>query len=215
MPEKEPKTKKKSNNSRVIVLAVLIVVVIGGGIGGSVYFAASSKTVYIDNAQIEAPVVDLGPNSSGILQAVYVSEGDVVAPNTVVAEVGTELIKTTQGGLVTLVNNNVGTTVNPGDTVVETLDPTTLRVVGQIQEDKGLVDIVPGDQVSFEVDAFGGKKYEGVVDEVAPEAQSSDVVFNISDQREEQDFDVKVRFDTTAYPELKNGMSARIWVYKN
>ncbi len=46
------------------------------------------------------------------------------------------------------------------------------------------------------------------MDEVSPEAQAGDVVFQISDQREEQIFDVKVRFDPTAYPELKDGMSA-------
>ena len=47
-----------------------------------------------------------------------------------------------------------------------------------------------------------------------PTAESSDVVFTVSDQRQEQNFDVKIKFDTTLYPELKNGMSAKIWVYK-
>ena len=197
------------------MLAAFLVVVLGGGIGAFAYLSAANKTVYIDKAQIEAPAVDLGPSAPGILEAVYVAEGDIVAPNTVVAEVGTELIKTTQGGLVTLVNNNIGKTVNPGETVVETIDPSTLRVEGQVEEDKGLVDIMPGQRAVFEVDAFGGKQYEGVVDEVAPEAVSNDVVFTISDKRQEQNFDVKVRFDTTQYPELKDGMSAKIWVYKN
>ncbi len=200
---------------RVIVLAAFIVVVVGGSIAAFTYLSASSKTIYIDKAQIAAPAVDLGPSAPGILQAVYVAEGDIVAPNTVVAEVGTELIKTTQGGLVTVVNNNIGKTVSPGNTVVETIDPLALRVTGQIAEDKGLVDIKPGQRAVFEIDAFGSKQYEGIVDEVAPEAVSSDVVFTISDKRQEQNFEVKVRFDTVKYPELKNGMSAKIWVYKN
>jgi hypothetical protein len=54
----------------------------------------------------------------------------------------------------------------------------------------------------------------GIVDEVSPTSRASDVVFNISDQRPTNQFDVKVRFDPSEYPELKNGMSARIWVYK-
>jgi len=64
------------------------------------------------------------------------------------------------------------------------------------------------------VDAFGSKTYKGVVDEVSPTSNQSDVVFNISDQRPTNQFEVKVRFDPTLYPELKNGMSAKIWVYK-
>ena len=53
----------------------------------------------------------------------------------------------------------------------------------------------------------------GVIDEIAPTANASGIVFNISGQRETQQFDIKARFDATKYPELKNGMSARMWVY--
>jgi hypothetical protein len=49
---------------------------------------------------------------------------------------------------------------------------------------------------------------------VAPTSEQSDVVFNISDQRPTSQFAIYVRFDTTQYPQLKNGMSAKIWVYK-
>jgi membrane fusion protein (multidrug efflux system) len=199
----------------VLILAAFLILCVGGGIAALAYLSASSKTVYIDKAQIQAPIVELGPTAAGTLRAVNVQEGDVIAPNTVVAQVGTEPITSTSGGLVIMVNNNIGAQINPGDAVVETIDPTQLRVVGQIEEDKGLVDIQPGQRAEFTVDAFGGEKFTGVVDEVAPTSNSSDVVFSISDKREEQNFDVKVRFDTTANPQLKNGMSAKIWVYKN
>jgi len=71
-----------------------------------------------------------------------------------------------------------------------------------------------GDAVTCTVDAFGGKSYQGVVDEVSPTSRARDVVFTISDQRPINQFDVKVRFAPAKYPELKNGMSARIWIYK-
>ncbi len=215
MAPTQPTEEKKGLDRRVLVLAAFLVIVIGGGIAGAAYLAAASKTVYIDKSQIEAPVVDLGPGASGILKAVYVHEGDTIAPNTVVAQVGTELIKSQNGGLVITTNNNIGKSIGQNETVVAVIDPTQLRVVGQIAEDKGLVDIHAGQRAEFTVDAFGGQKYTGIVDEVAPSAESGDVVFNISDKRQEQDFDVKVRFDTAAHPELKNGMSAKIWVYKN
>ena len=58
------------------------------------------------------------------------------------------------------------------------------------------------------------EQFKGVVDEVAPTSEQSDVVFNISDERPTNQFAVYVRFDPTQYPQLKNGMSAKIWVYK-
>jgi multidrug resistance efflux pump len=99
-------------------------------------------------------------------------------------------------------------------TVATMVDPTQLRVVGSLDENKGLSSVQVGDAATFTVDAFGGKKYQGVVDEVSPTSNQSDVVFNISDARPTNEFSVYVRFDPTLYPELKNGMSARISIYK-
>jgi multidrug resistance efflux pump len=212
MPEN--KKEKKSNSRLPLIVAAFILVVIGGGIAGTAYVASSSKTVYIENSLIQAPVVNLSPTADGTLSAVYVSAGDIIAPNTVVATVGTELIKSTSGGMVLTADNNIGKTVSKSDVVVSMIDPTQLRVVGQVQEDKGLVDIAPGQRAVFTVDAFGSKQFDGVVDEVSPTSKNSDVVFNVSDKRAEQNFDIKVRFDTAAHPELKNGMSAKLWVYK-
>jgi multidrug resistance efflux pump len=210
-----PKQKEaKKTDRRVLILAAFLIVIVGGAIAALAYIAAGSKTVYIDKAQIHAPSIFLSPTAQGTLREVDVRPGDIVAPNAVVAQVGNELIKTTSGGLVISVNDNVGKLVSAGDTVVEMIDPTALRVVGEVQEDKGLVAIQPGERAIFTVDAFGGTQYDGVVDEVSPTAQSGDVVFSVSDKRQEQNFDIKIRFDIIAHPELKNGMSAKIWVYK-
>jgi PAS domain-containing protein len=88
-----------------------------------------------------------------------------------------------------------------------------LRVVAQVEEDKGLANIKVGQRVAFTVDVFGSKKFEGVVDEVSPTSRQGDVVFNISSQRQVNEFNVKIRFDVSKYPELKNGMSAKAWIY--
>jgi hypothetical protein len=87
-------------------------------------------------------------------------------------------------------------------------------VVGHVQETKGLKYLQVGQAAMFKIDAFGGKKYYGVVDEIGETSRQSGIIFNISDKREVREFDVKVRFDVNAYPELKNGMSAKLWVYK-
>ena len=162
-----------------------------------------------------APQIDLAPTVAGVLQDVYVHEGDEVTANAAVALVGKQLVKAKVSGLIITVHNDIGKIFNPGEAVVSMIQPDELRVVGQIDEDKGLSNIRVGERAVFTVDAFGSKEYQGVVDEVSPTSRSSDVVFNISDQRQINQFNVKVRFDIGAYPELKNGMSARIWVYKN
>jgi len=205
----------EEKKSRVpLMVAAAIVLVIGGGIAAAAYLLVSSQQVYIDKAALNAPSIPLAPSSSDTLKQVFVSPGDTIAPNTVVAQVGTELIKSTVGGLVISTDNDVGALVAAGTPVVTMIDPTQLRVVGQLDENKGLTDVKVGDRATFTVDAYGGKKFEGVVDEVSPTSRTGDIVFSISDKREAQSFDVKVSFDRSAYPDLKNGMSARIWVFK-
>ena len=190
--------------------AILILAVAGS----ATYLIISGATIAIDAASISAPLINLSPTTSGRLNAVYANEGDILPANTPVALVGTEVIKTKVAGLVAHVTDTIGAQVAPGQVVVEMIDPSQLRVVGKIDETKGLAQVQVGDPVSFTVDAFGGKTFTGVVDEISPISNQSDIVFNISSEREIQQFDIKARFDTSIYPQLKNGMSARMWIYK-
>ena len=103
---------------------------------------------------------------------------------------------------------------NASQAVVTMIDPSELRVVGQVEEDKGLKDISVGQQAVFTVDAFGSKKYIGTVEQISPTSNQSGIVFNISDKQAKQSYDVKIIFDASQHPELKNGMSAKIWIYK-
>jgi multidrug resistance efflux pump len=206
---------EESPASRIpLMVAAAIILVLGGGIAAAAYLSVSNQRVYIENSNIEAPSIPLAPTTTGTLQDMYVSVGDTIPANSVVAQVGTELIKSTIAGLVITNNTNIGSLITPGTPVVTIVDPTQLRVDGQLQEDKGLADVAVGDRAIFTVDAFPGKTYAGVVSEVSPTSHAADVVFQVSDQRQEQIFDVKVAYDVSQYPELKNGMSAKIWVYK-
>ncbi len=93
------------------------------------------------------------------------------------------------------------------------IDPNQLRVVGKIDENKGLSSIKIGDPATFTVDAFGGTEFTGIVDEISPTSDQSSVVFSISDKREIKQFDLKVRYDIALHPEFKNGMSAKLRIY--
>jgi multidrug efflux pump subunit AcrA (membrane-fusion protein) len=150
----------------------------------------------------------------GILQEIFVNVGDSVQTSAPIARVGNELIKAPSAGQILSVSTNTGASFGPGQAVATMINPDDLRVVGQVQEDKGLKDIKIGQSTVFTVDAFGSKKYPGIVDQINPTSNSGDIVFNISGARQENDFDVKVRFDVSQYPELKNGMSAKLWIYK-
>ncbi len=200
----------------ILMLIALGVFAVGAAIAGFAFLRVNNSRVYIEKSEVVAPTIDLAAqNSSGILEQVSVQEGDSVVANESVARIGDELIKTQVAGTIIAVKNDIGKLFNKGESVVTMIQPSELRVVGRLAEDKGLSDVRVGQRAIFTVDAFGSKHYEGIVDEISPTSRAGDVVFSVSDQREMKEFNVKVRYDIAAYPELKNGMSAQIWVYKN
>ena len=215
---KEVKTEEqliKKAERRITLLALLLGLVVVLSSIGLTYWHYASTHVQIDNSLVTAPRIELSAATPGILQEIEVHEGDIVGANAVVARVDNQIIKTKIGGLVIKTNDNIGKRVNPSDVIVSLIDPSALRVVGQLGEDKGLASVQVGQRATFTVDAFGSKTFYGTVDEVSPTSHEGDVVFNISDKRQTQEFDVKVRYDVGQYPELKNGMSAKITVLTN
>jgi len=193
----------------------VFVIVLLALVGGFLYWHDMSGKVYIEKAQISAPVISLSPSAPGVIDKFYVQEGDEVSQGQKLAKVGDEIISARTAGVITWIQNTPGQMVSPTQPVVKMIDPREFRVVGRIAEDKGLVDIKPGQKIVFTVDAFPGKQYNGVVDSIGTAARDSDIVFSISDQREEREFDVNAVYDVQAYSDLKNGMSAKMWVYKS
>ena len=199
------------NNIKWYIGAVIIIGCVLG-----IYLYISSQFVYIDKSVIIAPVINLSSANSDVLEEVFVKAGDSVSANEPIARVGDQIIKSKINGLIVSVNQNIGQFENAlgGQAIVATMiDPTQLRVVGHLDEDKGLADIKVGDTAKFTVDTFGSKEYYGVVDEISQTSEAS-VTNNIFNQRPTDEFDIYVRFNPARYSELKSGMSARIWVYK-
>lgn len=193
-----------------MVMTVIIIILISGIL---IYADISSK-VSIDSSQIYAPTISLAPSTPGILERVYVSVGDSVGKGKTVALIGGKPLDTMTGGIITSVQDTPGQIISSATPIIEMIDPNALRVVGHIDEDKGLADIRVGQKVTFTADAFGSKKYYGIVESIAPSARQQDIVFSISDKRQVSQFDITVRFDVNKYPELKNGMSAKMKIYK-
>ncbi|MEI7451643.1 MAG: HlyD family efflux transporter periplasmic adaptor subunit [Candidatus Falkowbacteria bacterium] len=199
----------------IVVSGVVVALVIIAAAVTFIYLNTLGKQITIEKSVISAPQIDLSATTPGTLNEVYVNAGDQVLANTVLAKVGNQLIKAKTDGLIIDVKKDIGQLFGAGTPVISMIDPSELRVVGQVDENKGLSDIAIGQAVTFTVDAYGSQKFSGVVDEINQTSNSSGVAFSISDKREVKQFDVKVRFNTVAHPEFKNGMSAKITIYKN
>lgn len=187
--------------------------VIFGLLGIFIFWQVENTTVFIENSDLEAPIVNLSPTLPGTLNALYVKEGDHVTVGREVALVGTQAIFAKNDGIVSFAQNVIGTYFGPGQTVVSIVNNGDMKVVGQIDETKGLNRLAVGQEATFSVDAFPGKTYKGILDEISPVSNDNGVIFSISDQRPVKKFDVKVRFNLADYPELKSGMSAKITIY--
>ena len=183
-------------------------------IGGLLYWNDQRKYVFTDHAEISAPLIALAPQIGGELKRVSVHQGETVAPYQAVARVGDEIITTQVAGIVTDVQRDIGAVYRSGQAVVTMIEPQELRLIAHVEEDKGLNDVREGQKVIFTVDAFGSQKFEGTVESLSRTKKAGDVVFNISDKREAQEFDVRIQFDHLRYARFQNGMSARAWIVK-
>jgi len=206
-----PKEKNILRQRILIGVAALALVM---AVGGTLYWLQEQRYVFTDKAQIAATEIPLGPQSPGILRNVMVKEGDRLQAGEVVANVGDETIQTRVAGIAMTVNNDIGAPYQPGQPVVTMFDPNASRLVARIEEDKGLRDVSVGQQALFTLDAFGSRQFTGTVESISQTSRSGDVVFNISDQRQEQEYEVKIAYDVAGNPDFLNGMSARVWIVK-
>lgn len=207
--------KKESAFKNPAIQSIIGFVAIVLALSGFIFWQQNSGTVSIENGEINAPIINLSGNTAGTLNALYVKEGDFINANTPVAMTGTDIVFSKQSGIIVGVKNNIGEFFAPGQTIVSMVHPEDLRVIGSIDENKGLENIKPGQRAAFTVDAFGSKTYVGIVESISQTANDTGVIFSISDKRPTKRFDVKIRFNVADYPELKNGMSAKITVYVN
>jgi len=200
------KNKKFLKRFGIVVLVIVLI---------SSYFLYEkvSNRIFIDDSLIQAPLINISPSQSGKVQEIDVTEGQSVQKGDTLAVVGSETLRTDTDGLIVSAQDLTGSSVSPQTQLIQMIRPVDLRVAGTIDENKGLDTIKVGQVVSFTVDAFPGKTYWGYVDEISPTAKTAQLSFSISSERPTQQFIVYARFDSAKYPEIKNGMSAKMTVY--
>jgi len=190
-----------------IVLAVFIIC------GLYIYFQETTGRVFIDKSVIQAPVLTISPSTAGKVQEIDVQEGQTVQNGDTLAVVGSETLRADTDGLIISASDLTGSVVNQQTQLIQMIRPVNLRVVGTIDENKGLDDIRVGQAVSFTVDALPGNTYWGYIDEISPSALAPAFSFSTSTERTTQQFTIYAKFDSSAYPVIKNGMSAKMVVY--
>ena len=189
-----------------IILGVLLV-------AGVFYYFLTEGRLKIDNSVISAPIASISPNSAGKLMELDVYEGQMIKKGDTLAIVGTDTLRAATDGLVILANNQIGGNVSPQTQLIQIIDPSNMRVTGTVDENKGLNELKVGQIASFTVDALPGEQFWGYVDEISPSAKQTALSFSISSERPTQQFQVYVKYDGLKYPEIKNGMSAKLTVF--
>jgi len=200
----------KDKKFRQIFLGIVLVIVL---LAAYITYQKYTGRVFIDNSLIQAPVITVSPSIAGKVKEMDVKEGQTVSPGDALAVVDSQTLRADTDGLVISAADLTGSTVNQTTTLVQMIRPVNMRVAGTIDENKGLNAIHVGQVVSFTVDALPGATFWGYVDEVSPSSVAPVFSFSTSTERSTQQFTVYARFDTGAYPMIKNGMSAKMIVY--
>jgi len=200
---KNPKFLKISGS--IFVLIILA--------GLYVFFQQTTGRIFIDKSLIQAPVITISPSLTGKVQEIDVKEGQTVQVGDVLAIVSSETLRADTDGLIISAADLTGSMVNPQTALIQMIRPVNMRVVGTIDENKGLNDIHGGQVVSFTIDALPGSTYWGYIDEISPSAVAPAFSFSTSTERSTQQFTVYAKFDSSSYPAIKNGMSAKMVVY--
>lgn len=194
---------------RTVISIVGIIIVLAGVL----FYESTRNRVFIDNSLVDAPITTIAPSIAGTLNEIDVYEGEKVKKGDAVAVVNGQTIYTDTDGIIIQANNQIGRSLNTQSTVVQLINLSSMRIAGTIDENKGLNDIHLGQVVSFTIDALPGKTFWGYVDEISPSAKQTQLAFSISSERPTQQFVVYARFDANKYPEIKNGMSAKMTVF--
>ena len=197
-----------------LVIRILILFIVASIIGGGIFFFLKKEgRVSIEDSLVDTPIIPIAPTVPGKLTNIYVIEGQKVKEGDALAVVGSEVLRAYADGIITQTNKQFGSLISGQNPPIQMINPNEMRISGTIDENKGLNKIKVSQVVSFTIDALPGKTFWGFVDEISPSAKQTQLTFSISSTRPTQQFIVYSRFNSLVYPEIKNGMSAKMTVF--
>lgn len=200
---------KKPQNLRIFLSIIIAIIVILSVI----MYEKRQGRVQIDNSVVSAPIISIAPETPGKLLLFPIYENELVKKGDVLAVVGSQTLRADTDGLIITANNQIGGLASATSPVTQLIRLDDMRIAGTVDENKGLNAIHVGQIASFTIDALPGRKFWGYVDEISPSAKQTQLSFAISSERPTQQFVVYIRFDARRYPEIKNGMSAKLTIF--
>jgi len=203
---------KKIKNPKVLKpLSIILVVMLTLAV--YVIYQLLTSRIFIDDSLVDAPITIVNPTVPGVLSEIDVYDGERITKGDLLGVVGGQAVYAESDGIVVGEANTIGASLSLQTALVQIVNPVDIRIAGTIDETKGLSNIHVGQVVSFSIDALPNQKFWGFVDEVSPTAKSTQNAFTISSERPTQQFVVYAKFDSEKYPQIKNGMSAKMVVY--
>ncbi len=196
-----------------VVRALIIAAVAVLAIGGFLFYQLQKDRISIEDSLIQAPITSISPDSPGKILSINVHDGERVTKGETLAVVGSNDLNAYQDGIIVSTDNEIGSIATSQTPVIQMVNLSDMRVAGTIDENKGLNKIKVGQAVSFTVDALPGKTFWGYVDEISPSAKQTALQFTVSSERPTQQFIIYVNFNSYKYPQILNGMSAKLMVY--
>ncbi len=158
-----PKTANRRISRSTLIVAAIVIVVAGLGIAG--YFVYEGIFYYqTDNAKVDTTIYQLAPNSSGELEALYVSTGKEVNAGQVLVRVNGSFIRSPIDGTVIDVNMEVGDYASPSDVIVVVAKTSDIYITANVEE-TNILKIHTGQSVIVSLDAYG-RSFDGYVEEV-------------------------------------------------
>jgi multidrug resistance efflux pump len=182
-------------------------------IGGFIFYEKLRDRVSIVDSLVSAPIITISPLNPGTLFDMRAYEGEEVNKGDTLAIVGTQSLSAYQDGLIVGTDQAVGSLVSAQTPVIQMVNLSDMRIAGTNDENKGLNKIAVGQAVSFTIDALPGLTFWGYVDEISQTAKQTQLQFSVSSERPTQQFIVYAKFDASKYPQIKNGMSAKMTIY--
>jgi len=159
----KPKTANRKISRSMIIAAAIVIVLAGSGIAG--YFFYEGSVYYqTDNAKVDTTIYQLTPNSSGKLEAVYVSRGDEVRAAQVLVQVNGSYVRSPIDGTVIDVKMEAGDYATPADVVVVVAKTSDIYITANVEE-TDILKIHAGQSVAVSLDAYG-RSFDGVVQDV-------------------------------------------------
>ncbi len=180
--------------SRAVVIPILVVILLAIVGFAYRYFYDSTHFVYTDNAQVSGSLISVGALNAGEVSAVNTDVGQHVTNGQVIATVSVPMaMSATSGGTAKLGFSNTqsqqvdvtsplsgvvvarladpGSTVAPGQAIIDVVDPTALYVTANVNE-TDIDRVKVGEPVDVTVDSLG-VTLPGRVEAITPASAGS------------------------------------------